>query len=144
MIALLVSACATSRAVHTDKSVEFRVESVETVDSSRVESLVVMDTLREVTTVTVDRNEVGDTLRVTTVTDRTRAREKSDVRSRTVDVRTRVDTVYVAVRDSVSSFAFQNPVSLNTKLSTLNSLKWIFWIIVALTVLIIILKFRRI
>ena len=59
------------------------------------------DTLVETTTITIDRNEVGDTLKVVQVTDRERVRSRADVRSKKEEVRVVRDTVYVAVRDSV-------------------------------------------
>ena len=113
----------------------------------------VMDTLREVTTVTVvlrqaqEPNQPDDTIRVTTVTDRTRARETLDVRSKTVDVRMRVDTVYI-VKDSTEVLTTLNsPTTLNSKPiygervePTLNYLKWIFAIVCAIIVLIILIK----
>lgn len=44
-------------------------------DSVVVQSIEVHDTLREVTTITVDRNDRGDTLRQSIVTDRYRGRD---------------------------------------------------------------------
>ena len=41
-------------------------------DSSAVERVEVLDTLKEVTTITIDRNDKGDTLKVVQITDRTR------------------------------------------------------------------------
>ena len=52
-----------------------------------VQSVEVHDTLREVTTITVDRNDRGDTLRQSIVTDRERVRNAADIRRKTVDVR---------------------------------------------------------
>ena len=82
------------------------MESVETVE--RVDSVIVeqRDTLREVTTITIDRNDKGDTLRISTVTDRKRIRSMSDVRSKKEDVVVRTDTVYVE-RDSLRLTAYR-------------------------------------
>ena len=138
-IVLLSASCSVSRKA-TDKSVEFRVESLESVDSSRVESLVVLDSIVETKTITITKNEAGDTVFTSVVTDRTRARETSDVRSKTVDVRMRVDTVYI-VKDSADVLTTLNsPTTLNSKPSTLNYLKWIFAIVCAIIVLIILIK----
>ena len=49
------------------------LESVEKVDSVKVEQ---QDTLREITTITIDRNDKGDTLKVVQVTDRERVRSR--------------------------------------------------------------------
>lgn len=76
-------------------------------DSSRVESIVVRDTLREVTTVTVvlrqaqEPNQPDDTIRVTTVTDRTRVSDRSQLRVESSKIRVEHDTLYVMKRDSV-------------------------------------------
>lgn len=59
------------------------------------------DTIREVTTITVQLGQAGDTVRVAQVTDRDLIRLKADVRSKKEVVRVERDTVYVAVHDSV-------------------------------------------
>jgi hypothetical protein len=66
----------------------------------------------------------------------------SDVRSKKEVVRVERDTVYIAVRDSVSSFKFQvSGDSLNPRPSTLNlTLKWIVALIIALCVLVAVIK----
>ena len=105
-----------------------------------VQSVEVHDTLREVTTITVDRNDRGDTLRQSIVTDRERVRNAADVRSKTVDVRVVRDTVYIEKRDSaeVSNTTLTNPT--NQKSNFVAALKWIFWILCAIIILIIIIK----
>jgi len=96
----------------------------------------VHDTLREVTTITVDRNDKGDTLRQCIVTDRERVRNAADVRSKKVDVRVVRDTVYIEKRDSVMVKRHQlSDVSHQTSI-----LKWIFWILCAIIILIIVIK----
>ena len=105
-------------------------------------ALMVHDTIREVTTITIRQNEAGDTLKVTQITDRDRIRSKADVRSKKEVVRVERDTVYVAVRDSVSSFKFKvSGDSLNPRPSTLIlTLKWMFAVICAIVVLIIVIR----
>ena len=105
-------------------------------------ALMVHDTIREVTTITIRQNEAGDTLKVTQVTDRDCIRSKADVRSKKEVVRVERDTVYVAVRDSVSSFKFKvSGDSLNPRPSTLIlTLKWMFAVICAIVVLIIVIR----
>lgn len=61
----------------------------------------VRDTLKEVTTVTVQLDALGDTVKVSTVTDRTRASDRSQLRDKSEKIIVRVDTVYVERRDSV-------------------------------------------
>ncbi len=85
----------------TSEATDLRIQ--ESAEVTARDSVVVelRDTLVETTTITIDRNEVGDTLKVVQVTDRERVRSMSDVRSKKEEVRVVRDTVYVAVRDSV-------------------------------------------
>jgi hypothetical protein len=64
-------------------------------------ALMVHDTIREVTTITIRQNEAGDTLKVVQVTDRDRIHSKADVRSKKEVVRVERDTVYIERKDSV-------------------------------------------
>lgn len=107
-------------------------------------ALVVHDTLREVTTITVDRNDRGDTLKVVQITDRDRIRDRSQVRDKSEKLIVKTDTVYIAVRDSVSSSKFQvSGDSLNPRPSTLIlTLKWMFAVICAVGVLIMVVKVK--
>ena len=100
------------------------------------------DTLIEVTMITIDRNEAGDTLKVVQVTDRTRARNRDRIAKQETKTIIKTDTVYVAVRDStdVRNYGATESQSGGTALN--RSLKWIFWIVVAVIVLIGIVKFR--
>jgi len=56
--------------------------------------------MKEVTALTVRENERGDTIRMTTVTDRTRNRDA--IAMLRTKVEARVDTVYIEKRDSNS------------------------------------------
>lgn len=107
----------------------------------------VRDTLQEVTTITIDRNDKGDTLRIATVTDRTRSRERDRFRVQDSRVMVKTDTVYVAVRDSVdvrnngiteSRFAVKGDQSGGTALH--GTLRWVFWIIIGLIGLVVTVK----
>ena len=80
---------------------ELNVERVELRDSLSVERIVVHDTLTIIKMITVRENEHGDTLRVTTVTDRDRIRDAKRFWVQDSRVMVKTDTVYVAVRDSV-------------------------------------------
>ena len=98
----------------------------------------VHDTIREVTTITVQLGAEGDTTFQSVVTDRERFRDRSrqDVATHRSEVR--VDTVYVERRDSVlvknSNQARASPL--------LKILKWSFWIVVGLIALTVVLKIR--
>ena len=107
-------------------------------------ALVVHDTLCEVTTITVDRNDRGDTLKVVQITDRDRIRDRSQVRDKSEKLIVKTDTVYIAVRDSVSSSKFQvSGDSLNPRPSSISHLlKWMFAVICAVGVLIMVVKVK--
>ena len=96
-----MTGCGTVRRTMTHEATDVRIQ--ESTEVTARDSVVVelRDTLVETTTITIDRNEVGDTLKVVQVTDRERVRSRADVRSKKEEVRVVRDTVYVAVRDSV-------------------------------------------
>ena len=137
-----MSACGSSRQAAVSRLAELRInESME--ERSRESVMVaVHDTMMETKTITITKNVDGDTLRLTQITDRTRASAMSDVRSKKEDVRVRVDTVYVEKRDSVLSFKFLDSGS-SWASPFVSSLKWIFFIIVSLIVLIVVIKFLK-
>lgn len=135
LLSLIASCASTSRtATSAVSSSRFQVSSLR--DSSLVERVEVHDTILEVTTITVDRNDKGDTLRQSIVTDRERVRNAADVRSKTVDVKVVRDTVYIDKRDSVLVERHQ-PSDVGHQTSIL---KWIFAVICAIIVLIIVVK----
>ena len=96
------------------------------------------DTLKEVTTVTVQLNETGDTVKVSTVTDRTRASDRSQLRDKSEKLIVRLDTVYVERRDSV---LVKNSNQARA-LPLLKILKLILWIVVGLIALTMVLRIR--
>ena len=95
----------------------------------------VHDTLREVTTITLQQNDQGDTLKLVQVTDRTRASRSEGYRDREEKMVVKTDTVYIEKRDSV---VVSNVSDKQTGL--VPTLKWIFGILCALIVLIITIK----
>lgn len=137
-----MSACGSSRQAAVSRFAELRIN--ESMEERSRDSVVVAvhDTMMETKTITITKNVDGDTLRLTQITDRTRASAMSDVRSKKEDVRVRVDTVYVEKRDSVLSFKFLDSGSSRAS-SFVSSLKWIFFIIVSLIVLIVVIKFLK-
>ena len=102
--------------------------------------------MREVTTITIDRNDRGDTLKLVQITDLTRARSRDNVVAQKVKTEIVRDTVYVEKRDSslqVTAYGLQEDgtPTISSKLSAVSKiLKWIFWILVAGIVLIIVVK----
>lgn len=101
----------------------------------------VHDTIMEVTTITVDRNEIGDTLRVSTVTDRLRGRSRDAIAVQKTKTELRVDTIYIEKRDSIeirSRPSVGGGQSGGTALH--KTLRWIFWIIIGLIALVITIR----
>jgi hypothetical protein len=124
----------------SSKVEEFKGSRVQELkDSVQVESVAVQDSVVEVTTITIDRNEQGDTLKQSVVTDRLRTRNRDRVKD--VEVRTvvKTDTVYIERRDSVrvSSSTIQDSGSAKRTSPVVSALKWVFWIIVAIGALMI-------
>ena len=115
-----------------------RVATYETRDSFEAERVVVMDTVKEVTTIIVDRNEAGDTVRVSTVTDRLRGRSRDAIAVQRTKVEVRVDTVYIEKRDSIEIRSRPDGQSGGTALH--RTLRWIFWIIIGLIALVITIR----
>ena len=123
--------CSVSR-VETRESRE-RVATYESRDTLREQVIVaVRDTIVETTTITVDRNEVGDTLFRSVVTDRTRAASRDHIAAYRTKTVIKMDTVYVERRDSV--------LVKNTNVKSRDSpfqrvLRLILWIVVGLIAL---------
>lgn len=145
LIALIGLGCSSSRQVARTEVTELRINgTTETVakDSVLVEQ---RDTLIEVTTITIDRNETGDTLKTSVVTDRTRARNRDRIAKQETKTIIKTDTVYVAVRDSVvvESRNYGATEAGNGPSAFVSALKWVFWIIVSLTVFIVVIKFLK-
>ena len=123
---------------------EVRGLTAEVRDSLRVEQVMVAvhDTIVETTTIIVRENEQGDTLRLSKVTDRDRSRSMYDVRSKKEEVRVMRDTVYVERRDSVDVRNYGATESQSGGTALHRTLKWAFWIIVAVGGLILIVKLK--
>jgi hypothetical protein len=123
---------------------ETRVNMGRTEVTDRRDSVVenVRDTLREVTTITVRENEWGDTIRMSVVTDRDRVRERAAVRDKEEKVIMKTDTVFVAVRDSVDVRNYETTELQSGGTALHRTLKWIFCIIVAVTVLVVVIRVK--
>ena len=126
---------------------DVRSQTVEVVRDTVREQVVVAvyDTLREVTTITVQQNELGDTVFRSVVTDRDRVRDRAAVKDREEKVMVKTDTVYVERRDSVF---VQAPATVTAsgknRPAWLQGLKLVFWIVIAVTVLVVIIKVSRV
>ena len=112
----------------------------------KVEKVVVEvhDTVMETTTIVVDRNEAGDTLKLSTVTERDRVRFAAQLKDKSEKIKVVHDTVFVAKRDSVSTTNRTNGANGSGKGTLVLTLKWVFWIIIAIIALIVTIKLSRI
>ena len=139
MVALIASACSSSKQVVRSEvrglKAEVRVDSVVvgTMEAIR-------DTVVEVTTVTIRENEQGDTVRVSTVTDRLRVRDHEAFGKKEMKTEVVRDTVFIVKRDSVL-VKNTNVKSRDSPLVTV--LRWGCGVIVALIGLGIVLRIRR-
>ena len=103
------------------------LRSSEARDSVRVE---VRDTVMETTTIVIDRNEAGDTVFTSVVTERDRIRDRDRVRDNHEKTVIRTDTVFVERRDSARTSRGSSRAS-----PVVRSLRWVCFVIVALVVL---------
>ena len=107
------------------------------------------DTVREVTTITVQLNDTGDTLKISTVTDRERIRSMSDVRSKKEDVYVRTDTVYIE-KEAEKTVAVVGPNveidkdgNVTKRVNRVaQTLKWLFLTLVAVIAIIILIRIK--
>ena len=125
-------------------------QRLEVSDTLREQVIVaVFDTITITKTITIRENENGDTLRMTTVTDRERIRSMSDVRSKKEDVYVRTDTVYIE-REAEKTVAVAGP---NTEIDeqgnvtkkvnrVAQTLKWLFLTLVAIIAIIILIRIK--
>ena len=145
MIALLGTSCASSRKV-SEASTATSHETLEMRDSIREEIAQNLEenlTEHEVITETVFCN---DSVKVERVTDRVTVRDRSaKMEAKKEEVRVVRDTVYVEHRDSVMVQETAGGVGNDGTARAspwVSALKWIFWIIVGLSALIIIVKLK--
>ena len=143
LVALIASACSTSRTATSSKE-QSRVEGSEFRDSVKVESVAVSDSVTITKTITIRENEQGDTIRMTTVTDRTRIRDRERAKDVEVKVVEKHDTVFVQKTDSVLVSNTNLTNGTNKRASpVVLTLKWVFWIIIALAGLIITISITK-
>ena len=132
-----MTGCGSSKNV-VRESVDLRtteLRSSEARDSVRVE---VRDTVMETTTIVIDRNEAGDTVFTSIVTERDRIRNRDRVRDNHEKTVIRNDTVLVEWRDSTRTSRGSSRAS-----PFLMRLKWVGLVIVlGLIALGIVLKIK--
>ena len=141
MAAALASACSVQRS----RMHEVRSQSAETNINSVSQRMVVVvvDTLKETTTITLRESDSGDTLRITTVTDRLRASTRDRYHDVQEKVIVRTDTVYIErqAQNTVAVAGSSTEISPDGTIRPRGViLKWIFFILLAVIVLLVIIK----
>ena len=152
-----MTGCVSSRV--TAKSSELRVESLESVE--KVDSIVVesSDTVREVTTITIvlrqaqEPDEAPDTLKISTVTDRTTVRDRSQLRVKSEKLKVETDTVYIEkdslvvkeiphqVRNEGGGLFGGGTTGRQGLIAGLTrNLRWLFFVLVAVIALILLIR----
>lgn len=114
-------------------------------DSVKEQVLVVVrDTILETKTITITKNEAGDTTFTSVVTDRLRTKNSDKIAAQTTKKVIKTDTVYVEKRDSVDVRRYGATEAIQSGGTALHgTLKWVFWIVVALIGLVIVVKWKR-
>ncbi len=126
---------------------EVRSQSSETsIDSVNEQVVVViLDTLKEITTITLRETETGDTIRITTVTDRIRASTRDRYHDVQEKVIVRTDTVYIEkqAQNAVAVAGSSTEITPDGIIRPRGViLKWVFFILLAVIVLLIIFKIK--
>jgi hypothetical protein len=152
MSALFVTSCAVQRSTSHEVS-RFKIQDSKEVTARDSVSVEVTDSVVETKTITITKNEAGDTIMQSIITERDRVKNRDRVRDNHERTVIRTDTVFIEKRDSVyvntrstlvASHAKNLANPTNGKSGGLvSALRWIFWIIVALAGLVIIIKIRR-
>lgn len=154
LVALIASACSTSRIVSSRAEVrglkaEVRSQKSEVrglraeVRSQRDE---VHDTLTITKTITIRENERGDTVRMSVVTDRERSKAevrglRAEVRSKRAEVRSQKDEVR-SLKDEVRGLGVEGAATRTSLV--VSALKWVFWIIIAIITLTLTVTITRV
>jgi hypothetical protein len=137
-----MSGCGTSRDVTSSRE---RIASYETTRAEvKRDSVVVAerDTIREVTTVTIQLGAMGDTVFQSVVTDRERGWSRDAIATRRTKTEVVRDTVYVERRDSIEIRSRPEGGQSKNVQPFLNGLKWVFGIVVAICVVVILLRVK--
>ena len=139
-----MTGCVSSRTA-TSERLQLTAYSLQ--DTVREQVVVtVFDTITITKTITIRENESGDTLRVSTVTERDHVRNRSQLKVKSEKLKVETDTVYIE-READKTVAAVGP---NTEIdeqgnirhqpSYIRLLKWLFLTLIALTALIIVIR----
>ena len=144
-IALCMTGCVSSRTA-TSERLQLTAYSLQDTVKEQV-VVTVFDTITITKTITIRESESGDTLRVSTVTERDHVRDRSQLRVKSEKLKVETDTVYVE-RDSLQLTAYSlinenENDNENKKVNRVaQSLKWLFLTMVAIIVIIILIRIK--
>ena len=162
--ALLWTGCSTTRRASERFLLRQAGELERRVEGSELREAETRDSLREEISQNLNENlaehevvtwtivqEPGDTVKVERVTDRTKLQvSSSKFQDSRVELRTEIvrDTVYIERRDSVLVQGSSTSEATGFKIQDsgsrfVSALKWIFWILVAGAVVVVVLRFGR-
>lgn len=102
----------------------------------------VHDTVMETKTITITKNEAGDTTFTSVVTDRERICDRAAIKDKEEKVIVRTDTVFVERRDSVEVSEVQDSSRASRASPFVRSLRWIVALVIAVIVLIVVIKIK--
>lgn len=145
LVVLIVSACCSSREATVSRESRYGIATYETKDSVGERLVMVHDTITETKTIThvlrqaQEPNEPADTVFTSVVTDRTRAASRDHFAAYRTKTVVKTDTVFVERRDSV---LVKNTNVKRRDSPFENTLKWVFFIVIALIGLGVVLKIR--
>ena len=138
-----MSGCGSSREATSSRE---KIASYETTRAEeKMDSVVVAerDTIREVTTVTIQLGATGDTVFQSVVTDRERGRSRDAIAVQRTKTEVKVDTVYVEKRDSVLVSNTNGSAGSPRVSPVVLTLKWVFWILICVIALVIVFNVTR-
>ena len=144
-IALCMTGCVSSRKATSER---LQLTAYGLQDTVREQVVVtVFDTITITKTITIRENEAGDTVRVSTVTERDHVRDRSQLRVKSEKLKVETDTVYIE-RDSLrlTAYSLINENENDNENKKVNrvaqSLKWLFLTLVAVIAIIILMRIK--
>ena len=143
--ALCMTGCVSSRTATSERLQLTAYSLQDTVHEQVV--VTVFDTITITKTITIRESESGDTLRVSTVTERDHVRDRSQLRVKSEKLKVETDTVYVE-RDSLrlTAYSLINENENDNENKKVNrvaqSLKWLFLTLVAIIAIIILIRIK--
>lgn len=127
-----MTGCGSSKNV-VRESADLRTTELRSSEVRDCVMVAVHDTIMETVTITVDRNEAGDTVFTSIVTERDRIRDRDRVRDNHEKTVIRTDTVFIERRDSARTTESHGSSARASPVVRL--LRWVCFVIVALVVL---------